>query len=112
MQATAVDITIENKGCGTMYPSSSIPISLPGLKLPKDPIPSGGSAEITIPGVTVNVDGSRRGVVSLSVLNYSISIQLPSNILDVTFNGESLLGKKTKVRLSERNRHTLVLSCS
>ena len=112
MQATAVTIVIKNNGCETLYPSSSIPISMPGLKLPRDPIPSGSSAEVVIPGLTVTVDGSQRGVVSLSMLNYSIGIQLPANTRDVTLNGISLLGKKTRVPLSERDQHTLVLSCS
>ena len=112
MQATAVTITIQNKGCGTMYPSGSIPISIPGLSLPKDPIPSGGSANVVIPGVTVNVDGTQKGAVSLGVLNYSLSFQLPLNVKDVTMDGTSLLGKKTEVKLSEKNQHALSLVCS
>ena len=112
MHQTAVTITVQNKGCGTMYPSGSIPISIPGLSLPKDPIPSGGSAQVVIPGLTVSVDGTQRGVVSLGVLNYSLSFQLPLNVKDVTMDGASLLGKKTEVKLSEKDQHVLSLVCS
>lgn len=110
-QATAVTITIQNKGCGTMRPSSSFPISLPGLKLPAEPIAPGGSADVVIPGFTVNVDGSQKEAVVLSILNYTLSFQLPNNVKDVTLNGASLLGKKTTVKLSEKNQHILSLIC-
>ena len=111
-QATAVTIVVENKGCSTLYPSSSFPVSLPGLKLPKEPIKSGDSAEVVIPGFIVNVDGSARGTLNLKVLTFSLAFQLPGNIRDVTLNGTSLLGKQTQVHLSERDQHVLVLSCS
>jgi hypothetical protein len=112
MQTTAVNITIENKGCATMYPSGNIPVSIPGLKLPTEPLVSGGTSKVIIPGLTVNVDGSKNGAVTLGVLNYSLGFQLPSNIEDVTLNGESLLGKQTQVKLSERDTHVLSLICS
>ena len=112
MHQTSVEIAIQNKGCATMYPSGSIPFSLPGLSLPKEPIPSGGSAVATLPGLTVNVDGTASGAVSLKVLTYSLTFQLPSNIEDVTMDGASLLGKVTEVHLSEKDKHTLTLICS
>lgn len=112
LQQTGVEIMIQNQGCGTMQVSSSIPISLPGLKMPKDPIPSGGSSIVELPGLNVTVDGTAPGVLSLSVLSYALTFQLPTNIEDVTMNGASLLGKKTEVALSERDKHTLSLICS
>ncbi|OGG72907.1 hypothetical protein A3A38_03275 [Candidatus Kaiserbacteria bacterium RIFCSPLOWO2_01_FULL_53_17] len=111
MQQTSVEITIQNKGCATMYPSGSIPFSLPGLSLPKDPIPSGGSAVAELPGLTVNVDGTSSSALVLSVLTFSMTFQL-SDVDDVTLDGVSLLGKKTEVRLSESDEHTLILTCS
>lgn len=111
MKATSVDILIQNQGCGTMYPSNSIPISLPGLKILSDPIPSGGSAVATLPGLTVHVDGTARSSLALKVLTYSLTFQLPSNVDDVTMNGTSLMGKKTEIKLSDRDRHTLTLVC-
>ncbi|MBI5457021.1 hypothetical protein HY969_04770 [Candidatus Kaiserbacteria bacterium] len=112
LQQAAVAITIQNKGCGTMHPSSSIPISIPGLSLPNEPIASGGSAVATLPGLTVHVDGTDTSALSIKVLSYSLTFQLPSNIDNVTMDGASLLGKKTTVKLSEKDAHTLVLTCS
>jgi hypothetical protein len=109
---TAVAITIQNHGCATMYPATSIPISIPGLSLPKEPLVSGGSVEATIPGFTVSVDGTSPSALSLQVLTYTISFQLPSDISDVRLDGTSLLGAKSNVKLSESESHTLVLRCS
>lgn len=112
MHQTAVNITIENKGCATMYPSGSIPISIPGLSLPSEPIKSGDTAVVTIPGFTVNVDGTTKGTLSLKVLTYALSFQLPDDIRDVKLDGASLLGEQTTVKLSEKDEHTLTLMCS
>ncbi len=112
MQQTAVNITIKNNGCPTLYPAGSIPISIPGLKLPSEPLVSGGSAVVTLPALTLSVDGTVRSVLALKVLTYTISFQLPSNVKNVTLNGESLLGKQTTVKLSEQDEHALVLTCS
>lgn len=111
MQQTSVDVTIHNKGCGTMQVSGGIPILIPGLKLPKDPIPSGGSAVLTIPPLAMQVDGTQKGSLSLSALTFSFGFELGSNIKDVTLDGTSLLGKKSEVHLSEKDEHVLVLRC-
>lgn len=111
MQATAVDIQIENRGCGTLYPSGALP-SLPGFKLPSEPIPSGGTARATLPALPVYVDGTIPGALSLKILTYSLSFQLPSSVDDVTLNGMSLLNKKTEVKLSDQDTHRFALICS
>lgn len=112
MKATSVELLIQNNGCGTIQATGSIPLSLPGLKLPKDPIPSGASGTAVLPGLTVDVDGTTPGALSFKTLNFSMAFELPNNIDDVTMNGSSLLGKKTEVKLSERDKHTLALICS
>ena len=111
MQQTSVELIIQNKGCGTLQPSG-VPISIPGFKLPKDPIPSGGSAVATIPPLTMHVDGTQSGSLSLTALKYSLGFELPSSIKDVTLDGASILGKKTEVHLSEKDEHVLVLRCN
>lgn len=111
LQQTSVEITIKNEGCATMYPGGSIP-PLPGFSMPSEPIASGGSAVMTIPPLTLNVDGSQKGTVALTALNYSFSFQLPSSISSVSFNGTNLLGTKTEVHLSEKDTHSLVLRCN
>ncbi len=111
MSATSVDVTIKNNGCGTMYANSSIPISIPGLSLPTDPIPSGGSAQATIPPFSFNVDGTAPGALTLSSIGLNFSIQLANNVDDVTFNGTSLLGKKSAITLTRSGGNALVIHC-
>ena len=110
LQQTAVQVTIQNKGCATMYPSGSIP-SIPGFSLPKDPIASGGTAVMTIPPLSLHVDGTKKGTVALTALNYSFTFELPSTIKDVSLDGASLLNKQSNVHLSDSKEHTLVLRC-
>jgi hypothetical protein len=111
LQTTSVEVFIKNQGCGTLQPFVSMPISLPGLSLPKDPIQSGGMAVAELPPLPVDIDGTVRGIVTMRALTLTMSLELPSNINDVTLNGASLLGKKSKVYLSERQEHELVLVC-
>jgi len=111
LSATSVDITIQNNGCSTLYANSKVPISLPGLVLPSNPIPSGGSATATIPPLVITIDGTLPGTLSISSLKLNFSIQLSKSISDVTFDGVSLLNKKTDIQLSESDTHSLVLTC-
>jgi hypothetical protein len=112
MQVVAVDIVIENNGCATLHPSGSIPITIPGFSLPSEPIASGESAVVTVPGLTVNVDGTMLGILSLKVLTYSLTLQLPNNVDSVSLNDIPLLGQTTSIPLSEHSEHRLVLECS
>ncbi len=111
LQATSVRLTIKNNGCGTMMPLASLPIPLPGLSLPKDPIPSNGSAVATLPALTVAIDGTKAGVIHFQALKLALSFEIPSDIRDVTLDGASLLKKKTEVHLSDRKEHELMFSC-
>ena len=111
LQTTSVQVTIQNKGCETLYPSGSIP-SIPGFSLPKDPIASGSSAVMTIPPLSLHVDGTKKGTMLLSALNYSFTFELPGNVTDVTLDGAHLLGATTDVHLSDAKEHTLVLRCN
>ena len=110
LQQTSVRVTIQNQGCGTLQPVGNIP-TIPGFSLPKDPIPSGGSAVMTIPPLALHVDGTQVGAVALTALNYSFTFELPSNVKDVSLDGASLLNKQSEVYLSEKKQHTLVLKC-
>jgi hypothetical protein len=112
LQQTSVPLTIQNKGCGTLHVGGGMPISIPGFSIPTDPIPSGGSAVATIPPLTFTVDGSQPGSLVLTSLNFSFTFNLPLNITDVTYNGTSLLGENTELRLSEDGERVLALVCS
>ena len=87
------------------------PISIPGLKLPQGDIPNGGSAVATIPPLAFTIDGTQKGVVTMTALKYTMSFQLPSNVKDVSLDGASLLNKTSEVHLSEKDSHILVLKC-
>lgn len=111
LQATSVHMTIRNNGCGTMTPGS-LPIPLPGLSLPKDPIPNNSSAVATLPALTVSIDGTKSGMLYLQALKYmNISFQIPSDIRSVTLDGASLLKKNTEVKLGDRKEHEIVFNC-
>ncbi|MEK7631073.1 MAG: hypothetical protein AAB417_03545 [Patescibacteria group bacterium] len=110
LQATSVSMTIKNNGCGPMIPGS-LPIPLPGLKLPGEPIASGGSAVATLPAVTVTIDGTQPGAIYLRALKLDLSFQIPNNIKDVTLNGQTLLKKTTQVALGAQKNHEIVFVC-
>jgi hypothetical protein len=111
LHATAVRVVIENSGCGTMQMSSFTSIPLPGLSLPNGPIPNKGTATATIPPLTVNADGTERGVIKLTSFGLSFTYPFPRSINDVRWNDISLLGRETAIRLSERDEHSLVFAC-
>ena len=110
LSATSVPITIKNNGCSTINTSGSLPFSIPGLSLPKEPIVSGGEGIANVPPLTVVIE-EKAGVLTFGALGLSMRVELTSAVTDVTFNGISLLGKKTEVELSERESHELTLSC-
>lgn len=111
LQATSVHIVIKNNGCDTIPAPAAFPIPLPGFSLPKDPIPANGSATVTISPITININGTQAGSVTVRILGMSFPYQVSGNISDITLNGSRLLGKETEVHLSERKEHILILSC-
>ena len=111
LNATSVRVVIKNNGCGAMIPGS-LSVSLPGLSLPKEPIKNGESGVATLPPLTVSIDGTMPGSVRLHALKMDVSFQVPSNIDDVTFNGESILYKKTTLKLGDRDEHEVMFTCS
>lgn len=110
LQTTAATIEIRNSGCQTLYPQTSLPIPLPGLSLPKDPIPSGGSATAVVPQFPLSVEGNSGRSLVLKSLGMSITFTIGS-VDDVTFDGQTLLGKSTNIDLSSTETHILELIC-
>ncbi len=111
LAATSVNIVITNEGCGTLYANSKVPVSIPGLVLPSKPIASGDHATVTIPPLSVTIDGTAAGKLTLSSLKLNFSIQLSDSVTNVEFDGTKLLGAKTDVDLSKLDSHSLRIIC-
>jgi hypothetical protein len=107
---TSVQITIENHGCPSMIPSSSMPNFIPGISFPTVPIASGGSGVVALPALPMTVDGTQKGTMTIHSLKFHMSIQL-GDVKSVTFDGAELLGKSTDINLSSKKAHVLAFIC-
>ncbi len=110
LEQTAVDVVIVNNGCRPIA-ATGVPIDLPGLHLPGEPIPSGGRSTARVPRVTVSIDATQQGRVALVVLGLSMPVQVGQRVSDVRFDGMPILGQRTRLRLGTRQQHELVVSC-
>ncbi len=112
LNAISVTIVIKNQGCSPIQPVVRLPVPIPGIELPKETIVDGGQGIVRIPPLTVNVDGTQNNVVVLSAFSFSMQYQLGSGATDAIFNGKSLIGKQTVIKLSEKKLHEAVLVCA
>lgn len=110
LSATSVEISVENRGCDTMYPTSYANIPLPGISLPKEPILSGDLGFVHLPPLDLQVDGQTPGRVTLSALRLNYHFDIPTDV-SLTFNGESLIGSSRDIYLRESKKHALVVQC-
>lgn len=110
LESTAVDITVANRGCNTIYTSSYASIPLPGISLPKEPIVDGGEGLVRLPPLTLNVDGTTPGTIRLSAFNFNYTFDVPPDV-DVSFNGVRLNGTRTVLRLGDQKHHDVVVEC-
>ena len=111
LQTTAVRIVIKNNGCDPINPVVNMPISIPGLTLPRETIPDGGAGVATLPPLNIEVDGTSENTISLKVLGYSMTFELQNKGIDVVFDDTSLLGRKTSINLGEKKEHELIARC-
>ncbi|MBI2611660.1 hypothetical protein HYW54_02860 [Candidatus Gottesmanbacteria bacterium] len=111
LESSAVSITIKNQGCVSLTPIARLPVPIPGIKLPEETIPDGGEGIAVVPPLDVNVNGTQPGSVTLSALGFSMGYYLPGPNVDVIFNNQSLIGKRTLVKLSDSKQHTLIVNC-
>ncbi len=107
----AVTVVIRNSGCATINPVIYLPANIPGLSLPKDPIPSGGQGVAKLPPVSFTIDNSVANTVKLGALGINLTFKLESAGIDILFDGTSLLGRATKVSLAPNSKHTLTAHC-
>ncbi|GAB4410183.1 MAG: hypothetical protein Kow00123_23720 [Anaerolineales bacterium] len=110
-EATAVDITIVNEGCSTIILPGSLPFPIPGVSLPSAPIPSGGSGSVSLPRLTVEVDATQPGQVSVSVLGVAVPYNLGGDVVSIRLDGQEILGERVRANLGDRKSHELVVRC-
>jgi hypothetical protein len=106
------EVVITNDGCEPLIPSVRLPVKIPGIHLPTEPIADGERAVAIIPPLSFTVDNGSGDTIVLRALNFTLGFSLDGGGNDVTFNGGSLLGRVTTIRLSERQQHEVVISCS
>lgn len=106
---SAVNITIKNQGCSPITPIVKLPVPIPGIKLPTETIPSGGTAVASVPPFAVTVDGTQKGYVVISALKFTMEYNLGS--ANLIFDDQSLIGKSTTINLGASKSHSLVIRC-
>lgn len=109
-QKSFTAVTIENEGCPPIAVPGKLPISIPGLKLPEEPITGDKPGAASLPSLTVSVGESSR-VLTVTALGQTGSYTLPARTVDVIFDGTSLVGKTTIIKLKSARSHQLVIKC-
>lgn len=107
----SVVITVKNVGCRPFTPGLQTSVNLPGLKLPNQAIESGGSGVVIIPGFDIDVDETERGMMTLKTFRFFQSIIIPSGVQDIIYDGSSLRGKATTVKLGSSKTHEVIIKC-
>ncbi|MBI4770003.1 MAG: hypothetical protein HY784_06205 [Chloroflexi bacterium] len=111
LNATAVEIVIENHGCNPITFPANLPI--PGLNLPGEPLLAGEAASARAPGIALDLSIGPDGSVDLALpAGLQVPITGRSSFASVNFDGEELVGRDTHVDLRSRQHHLLVLSCN
>lgn len=108
LKNTKVSVTVTNRGCEDLIVTGSVPVNLPGMTIP-DRIRSGGSATFTVPPLTATVDATSDRV-TIRTLGTSFSFDLDPGV-SLSFDGTSLRGTSTTLRLGEKPTHNVVISC-
>ena len=110
-ETQSVDIAIINDGCDTIRLPGELPIPIPGVSLPDKPIAPGESASVSMPPLSVDVDATQPGQVSVGVLGMSVSYDLGGDIISIQLDGREILGQRTHLSLGGRKSHELVVRC-
>ena len=110
LNATQATITVRNIGCGTLEAPVELPTRIPGIELPSEPLVDGGSVEVKLPPISLNVTADESGIYvgKSGSGTFGSSLGL---VKDVTFDGQSLLQGTTKLDFKARGQHELVISC-
>lgn len=110
LKTASVSITIKNQGCSTITPTVKLPVSIPGIQIPTDPIADGNQGVATLPPFTLTVDGTKPGSVVLTAFQFTMTYDFPRGT-NLIFNSQSLIGKQTTINLGSAKEHQLTVSC-
>lgn len=108
LHTIATDVVITNKGCQSLN-VNAIPVPLPGLMLPKEPISNGDSGVATVPPLTVTVDNSSARTMTVKTIGMTKTFDVSG--MTFTFDGQSLSGTTTEIHLSDKKKHELIVQC-
>lgn len=111
LNSSIVNVTIKNQGCSSIAPIVKLPVSIPGIKLPEENIPNGGQGMASVPALTLNVDGTKNGLVVISAFKFTMEYNLGRGNTDLIFDSQSLIGKSTTINLGSSSNHELILRC-
>ena len=111
VEASSVSVVIKNNGCATIPVPGELPFYVPGVSLPKLPIPQNGQGTLKAPPLTIGVDATRKGSVTLSAAGVSFPLAFVGSVDSITLDGKPILGQNTTVNLGERAQHELVVTC-
>ncbi len=108
-----VEIVVKNRGCQSLTPVVSLPITIPGLELFTNSIPDGGQDTIRLLPLPVTINAATPGALSISLLGASLPFEYQSALgaRDIIFDGVSLLGKKTALNLRSQDTHEVIIVC-
>jgi|SRR3989344_4855995 len=110
LNTIAVSVVIKNQGCDTIYPSVYSFVKIPGLSLPNNPIADGESGIANLPPIRFTVESSGNNI-KFSALGIKLNFQMESAGIDLIFNGNSLIGKRSDIFLKGRQEHEIVVVC-
>lgn len=111
LNATAVDIVIQNNGCDTMQIPAGLPVTIAGVRLPQGPIPPGGQGLARAPRVSIAVDATNRDAIGVTVLGVTTNVSIGGSVSGIELDGEPILGRSVSFNLADRKRHELVITC-
>ena len=83
-------------------------MSIPGLKLPSEPIRVGSTATIKLPQMKANFSGRQ---IQPEILGFKPTIAIPSSVADLKLNGQSILNSNTQVKISAGSKNVVEVVC-
>jgi len=106
----AARLEIHNVNCGTIpSPGQSAWLDLLAVEAPEGPIPNGGTGEVTLPAITMSIDGRAKTSLTIGMLGVSQTIPLAGRLSEGRLNDQSFVEQALRVDLAPTN--TLEITC-